>query len=185
MKSRFLLPALPLLAACALAIPVVVAGCGKKKPPVTAEPAVAEVAADAGPPEPPPPPPAPKPLFERLGGMDGIKGVVDSFIENVAHDTKISAAFKKTTGPKMVAFKKNLVDQVCEVTSGPCKYAGKDMKAAHKGMKITEVQFDALVGDLKTALDEKKVSADDQAELLKLLGGLKEDIVEKKAAPKK
>ena len=179
MKSRYLLSALPLLAILS------VAACGKKKPPVSAEPAIAEVSADAGAAEVDAAPPAPKPLFERLGGMDAVKKVVDSFVENVSHDAKISAAFKKTTGAKLVAFKKNLVEQLCEVTGGPCKYAGKDMKTAHKGMKVTEAQFEALVLDLTTALDEHKVSADDKKELLGLLAPLKEDIVEKKGAAKK
>lgn len=179
MKSRFLLVSLPLIAVLSFA------GCGGKKKPVNPEPAIAEVAADAGPAvDVDAAPPAPKPLFERLGGMDAVKAVVDSFVENVAHDTKINGVFKKTTGAKLVTFKKNLADQVCEVTGGPCKYAGKDMKTAHKGMKITEAQFDALVLDLSTALDEHKVAADDKKELLGMLGPLKEDIVEKKGAKK-
>ncbi len=181
MKSRFFL-------VCAVCIPMFavslsVAGCGKKKAPVTPEPAISEVATDAGA-EVDAAPPPPKPLFERLGGMDGLKAVVDSFVENVAHDAKINGLFKKTTPARMTAFKKNLVDQLCEVTDGPCKYAGKDMKVAHKGMKITEVHFDALVADLSTALEEHKVNADDKNALIAKLSGLKEEIVEKKAAKK-
>ena len=188
MKSRHLLASLPMLALLSFVSLVSLAsvgGCGGKKKPANPEPAIAEAVADAGPPvEVDAAPPAPKPLFERLGGMDAVKAVVDSFVENVGHDTKINGVFKKTVGVKMTAFKKNLVDQVCEVTGGPCKYAGKDMKTAHKGMKITEAQFDALVGDLSTALDEHKVNADDKKELLGMLSPLKEDIVEKKGAKK-
>ena len=179
MKSRYLLASLPLIALLSFA------ACGGKKKPLSPEPAVAEISADAGGAEEvDAAPPAPKPLFERLGGMDAVKAVVESFLENVAHDTKINGAFKKTTGAKMAAFKKNLVDQVCEVTGGPCKYAGKDMKTAHKGMKITDAQFDALVSDLSTALDEHQVAADDKKELLGMFAPLREDIVEKKGAKK-
>ena len=35
-----------------------------------------------------------------------------------------------------------LVDQICEASGGPCKYAGRSMKAAHAGMKITAGVFD-------------------------------------------
>jgi hemoglobin len=51
------------------------------------------------------------------------------------------------------------------------------MKTAHKGMKISAAEFDALVGDLKKSLDKFKVGAQEQKELLGALGGMKADIV--------
>ena len=51
------------------------------------------------------------------------------------------------------------------------------MKTAHAGMNITEDEFNALVGDLKGALDQFKVPAKEQGELLGALGGMKPDIV--------
>jgi hemoglobin len=164
--------------AALLAIPA----CGKKKPPASPEPPVAEVVADAGADvqEDTAPPPT---LYDRLGGADGVKQVIDKFIENVTQDPVVNKSFRKTTGPKLEALKKNLADQVCEVAGGPCKYAGKDMKSAHKGMKITDAQFDSLVNDLKLAMAEAKVGDAEQQELLAKLGPLREDIVE--AKPKK
>jgi len=173
MRARILVVLLPFLALFAAA------ACGKKKPPVTPEPAIAEVAVDAGPPVEDAAPP-PKSLFERLGGNDGIKAVIDKFVENVTQDPAVNKSFKATKGPKLEAFKKNLADQMCEVTGGPCKYAGKDMKSAHKGMKITDAQFDALVMDLKLAMGEAKVGDAEQTEVVDKLTPLKEDIVEAK-----
>jgi hemoglobin len=129
---------------------------------------------------PPPPPekkmPADKSLYDRLGGKDAIKAVVDEFIANVAADTKINKRFARTDIKK---FKSNLVDQVCQATGGPCKYTGKSMHDAHKGMKITEDEFNALVGDLVKALDKVKVGDQEKKELLGALGGMKSDIVGK------
>nr|HEX4318619.1 group 1 truncated hemoglobin [Kofleriaceae bacterium] len=115
-----------------------------------------------------------KSLYDRLGGKDAIKAVVHDFLGNVAADTKINKRFAKTDIPKLEG---NLVDQVCAATGGPCKYTGKDMKTAHKGMKITEDEFNALVGDLKKSLDKFKVGAKEQSDLLGALGGMKGDIV--------
>lgn len=120
--------------------------------------------------------PAAKSLFDRLGGKDAITKVVDEFVANVAADKVINKRFAKTDIPKL---KKNLVDQVCAATGGPCKYTGKSMADAHKGMKITEEEFNALVGDLKKALDKFKVGDTEQKELLGALGGMKGDIVGK------
>lgn len=51
------------------------------------------------------------------------------------------------------------------------------MIEAHQGLNITEVEFNALVGDLVDAMTSLGVAQADQNELLGILGGLKPDIV--------
>ncbi len=122
-----------------------------------------------------------KSLYDRLGGKTAIVAVVDEFVARVAADKRINGFFKDTAAdPKRLAkFKGNLVDQICQATGGPCKYTGKDMKTAHKGMGIADADFNALVEDLSGALDKFKVGAKEKGELLAALGPLKKDIVEK------
>jgi len=115
-----------------------------------------------------------KSLYERLGGKDAITAVVDDFVANVAADKRINGFFAKTDVPRL---KRNLVDQICQATGGPCTYTGKDMKTAHKGMGITDADFNALVEDLKKSLDKFKVPAKEQGDLLGVLGPLKPQIV--------
>ncbi len=124
----------------------------------------------------PPPAPAAKSLYDRLGGKDAITAVVHDFLGNVVADKAINKRFAKTDAKKLEGL---LVDQVCQATGGPCKYTGKDMATAHKGMKITEAEFNALVGDLKKSLDKFKVGDQEQKDLLGALGGMKGDIVGK------
>jgi hemoglobin len=123
---------------------------------------------------------ATKTLYDQLGGKDAIKAVVHDFLGNVAADTKINKRFAKTDIPKLEGL---LVDQICAATGGPCKYAGKTMADAHKGMKISEDEFTALVGDLVKSLDKFKVAHKDKndpgSQLLAALGGMKGDIVNK------
>lgn len=122
-----------------------------------------------------------KSLYDRLGGKKAIVAVVDEFVARVAADKRINGFFKDTAAdPKRLAkFKNNLVNQICQATGGPCKYTGKDMKTAHKGMGITDADFNALVEDLSGALDKFKVGAKEKGDLLAALGPLKKDIVEK------
>ena len=115
-----------------------------------------------------------KSLYERLGGKEAITAVVDDFVANVAADNRINGFFAKANIPRLKA---NLVDQICQATGGPCTYTGKDMKTAHKGMGITDADFNALVEDLKKSLDKFKVPAKEQGELLGALGSLKPQIV--------
>jgi hemoglobin len=114
-------------------------------------------------------------LYDRLGGIEAITAVVDSFVARCAGDDRINPKFERTDVPRL---KKMLVDQVCEATGGPCTYVGRDMKQTHDGMGVTAGEFDALVGDLVATLDEFSVPTAEQDELLGLLAPMREDIVE-------
>jgi hemoglobin len=162
-------------------------GCGGKKPPKPMEPAMTDTHADAGAEAgaEDAAPPAPKALYDRIGGKEGVDKVIASLIANVTADAELKKLFAKTTGPKLDNFKKQLADFICEQTGGGCKYGGKDMKAAHKGMGITDPQWDAFVKDFTLALDENKVGEKEKSELFGAIAPLHDDIVEKKAAPKK
>jgi hemoglobin len=114
-------------------------------------------------------------LYERLGGLDAITAVVDSFVARCAGDGRINAKFVRTGVPRL---KKMLVDQVCEATGGPCVYTGRTMRETHDGMGVTAGEFDALVEDLVATLDEFRVPKAEQDELLGALAAMRDDIVE-------
>jgi hemoglobin len=118
-------------------------------------------------------------LYERLGGLDAITAVVDSFVPRCAGDGRINAKFARTDVPRL---RKMLVDQVCEATGGPCTYTGRTMKEAHDGMGVTAGEFDALVEDLVATLNEFDVPKAEQDELLELLAPMRGEIVEVESA---
>jgi len=123
----------------------------------------------------------PKSLYDRLGGKAAISAVVDEFVGRVAADTRINHFFAAAASnpERLAAFKMKLVDQICQAAGGPCTYAGKDMKSAHRGMGITAADFNALVEDLVGALDAFKVAKADKDQLLAVLGPMQGAIVEK------
>jgi hemoglobin len=114
-------------------------------------------------------------LYERLGGLDAITAVVDSFVARCAGDDRINAKFARTDVPRL---KKMLVDQVCEATGGPCTYTGREMRGTHGGMGVTAGEFEALVEDLVATLKEFEVPQAEQDELIGLLAPMRSDIVE-------
>jgi hemoglobin len=120
--------------------------------------------------------PKEKSLYERLGGKEAITVVVDDFIKRVAADSQINRFFATTDIPKL---KTNLVDQLCEASGGPCKYKGKDMKTAHKGLGVSNAHFDAMGNDMVAALNAAKVPEKEKNEVLALLGSMRKDIVER------
>jgi hemoglobin len=178
MKRTCLLPALPFVLSLVL---VAFVGCGANKPPPPLEPKVEEVAVDAGPPV--DAAPAERTLYDRLGGKDGVDAIVDVFAKNLLADPRVSKFFKKSKDG-LAHFKQMIAEQICQLADGSCQYSGKDMKEAHKGMGIPDAQFDAVVEDLKLALDEKGASDQDKAELFAGLAPMRTDIVEKKGKKK-
>ena len=114
-------------------------------------------------------------LYERLGGLDAIRAVVDSFATRCAGDERINRKFERTDIPRL---KTMLVDQVCAAAGGPCSYTGREMKETHTGMGVTAGEFDALVEDLVATLNEFDVPKAEQDELLGLLAPMRGEIVE-------
>lgn len=121
-----------------------------------------------------------EPLYKRLGEKNAIEAVVGKMLDNVKADSRLNAKFANAD---LEGLKTKLVDQICQASGGPCQYGGKDMKTAHLGMGITEVEFNAMVEDLTKALDDLKVGEKEKAELIGLLAPMKPAIVEGAPAP--
>lgn len=121
----------------------------------------------------------PASLYTRLGEKKAIAAVVDDFVNTAATDPKVNftrnGKFKAMDVPYL---KGQLTDFISMVTGGPVKYSGKDMAAAHSGMKIKSSEFDALAADLAKSLDKFKVPAKEKAELMALVASTKKQMVE-------
>ena len=111
-------------------------------------------------------------LYRRLGGREGIAGVVDQFVVNALADPRIGPAFKSLPAEKVGPLKTNIADFICENTGGPCSYGGRTMQESHKGMKLTKDDVDACNAALAKALDQKGVGATEKRELMALVQGL-------------
>lgn len=122
----------------------------------------------------------PKALYDRLGGVYSIATVVDDFIERllVNHTLNANPAINQARShvPK-AGLKFQVTALVCEVTGGPCKYTGRAMKESHQKLNITEEQWQAMVADFRKTLDQFKVPATEQEELIAIVGSTKKDIV--------
>ena len=113
-------------------------------------------------------------LYEQLGGQSGITTVVHAFLINVGKDNRINAAFAHAN---LAQLQTQLVAYLGEKSGGPQIYTGPDMYQAHKGMNITDAQWNAFVQDLGATLKQEKVPELAQAELLGILMPKKSEIV--------
>jgi hemoglobin len=124
-------------------------------------------------------------LYERLGGENAIRAVVDDFVARAAADPKVNFTRKgtpaewKPTPENLDRLKKMLVDLIGMSTGGPQTYKGKNLKESHRDMKITQAEFDAAAADLKASLEKFNVPAKERDELLAIVNSTSKDIVEK------
>ena len=122
--------------------------------------------------------PQDKTLYERLGGYDALAAVTDDFINRLATDKSLGRFFVGLSEDSKKRVRQLVVDQLCAATGGPCLYLGRDMKTAHKGMGITELDWVTSVKHLVATLDKFKVPKKEKDEVLAAISGLKADIVE-------
>lgn len=114
-------------------------------------------------------------LYDRLGGKPAITAVVGDFLQAVGQDSRVR---HQPVPERVPALQVSLVDLVCQASGGPCEYRGRPMKAAHAGMGISQVEFEAVVDDLVKTLDRYKVPAREKNDLLGLLAPSHNDVVE-------
>jgi hemoglobin len=116
-------------------------------------------------------------LYQRLGGYDRIAAVVDDFAGRLASDPQL-ARFSAGFGTDSRKRRRQLiVDQLCEAAGGPCYYIGRSMQAAHRGLGITEADWNAVVKHLVESLDRFQVPQKEKDELLAIVSGTKADIL--------
>lgn len=118
-------------------------------------------------------------LYKRLGGYDAIAAVTDDFIGRLATDPDLGKFFAGHSKDSLGRIRQLVVDQLCAATGGPCLYIGRDMKTTHKGLGITEAQWQTSVTHLTASLDKFKVPQKEKDDFLALATTLKADIVEK------
>jgi len=114
-------------------------------------------------------------LYDRLGGIEAITAVTRAVVDRQMKDGRIDQKFARTNVDRLI---KEFVDLICQATSGPCTYAGRDMTEAHHNMGVTSGEFQAFVEDVVATLDGFNVGKAEQNELLNILAPLRGEIVE-------
>lgn len=116
-------------------------------------------------------------LYEELGGDAGISQIVDDALLLVLQDPRIKEAFKDTNTKRLAGL---LKEQFCEISGGPCRYGGDDMKLTHEGQDVSSAQFNALAEDIQLAMENMNISSSVQNKLIARLAPMKRDIVIRK-----
>lgn len=112
-------------------------------------------------------------LYLQLGEREGIANVVEDMLYLIVDDERINHQFK---GINVAQFHRNLTDQLCEISGGPCQYSGRDVREAHAAMGITNTQFNALAENLILAMEANQIPTAAQNRLIRQLLPMYSDI---------
>jgi hemoglobin len=124
--------------------------------------------------------PATKSLYDRLGGAYPIAVVVDDFIERLLVNETLNAnpAIKEARQHVPAqGLKFHVTTLVCQVTGGPCKYVGRDMRSSHAHLHISATEWQAMLADFNKTLEKFSVPATEKNELIAIVNSTKSEIV--------
>ena len=113
-------------------------------------------------------------LYRALGAQQGLAKLMDDLMPRLLSDPRLAPYFKDVNQEHLKA---ELATQFCEVSGGPCKRRGPDMKRVHEGFDIDRASFNALVEVLQQAMDAQGIAYADQNRLLAQLAPMHRDIV--------
>jgi hemoglobin len=100
-----------------------------------------------------------KTLYARLGGYDAISAVANNLVSRLMSDARLGRFWANRGEDGVRREIQLLIDFLCNAAGGPVLYTGRDMKVSHKGMRITEEDWAALLLHVNATLDNFQVPA--------------------------
>jgi hemoglobin len=117
-------------------------------------------------------------LYRRLGGYDVIAAVIDDLFAALRADPAFARFGAGRSIDSHNRARQLLVDQICELSGGPCVYIGRDMKTSHRGLGITAAEWTGNMKYAEAALLAHRVADAERAEFLGLFERYRDEIVE-------
>ena len=113
-------------------------------------------------------------LFDRLGGAEAVKQIVDGMYQRVLSDPELSPFFE---GVELDRLRKMQYEFIASALGGPVTYGGTELQAVHRGRGITQKHFAKFVGHMATAMEQQGASKHDVDEMLGRLAMYRDRIV--------
>lgn len=117
-------------------------------------------------------------LYARLGGYDAIAAVAADLVSRLQSDAQLGRFWQHRGTDGIRRELQLLIDFLCAATGGPLLYTGRDMLTTHRGMRISESDWNIFLGHAAKTLEKFQVPANEQGEVVAFVLGLKGEIVE-------
>ncbi|MFD1597753.1 group I truncated hemoglobin [Halobellus rarus] len=113
-------------------------------------------------------------LYERLGGHDAIRAVVDDFYDRLLDDEELGPFFENADVERL---RRTQTDFLCEAAGGPETYDAEPVREAHLHVPFTEEHIERAVGHLSNSLDAFDVPESDAEKVIGAVAAYREELL--------
>ena len=113
-------------------------------------------------------------LYDRLGGHDGIRAVVDDFYDRLADDDELGPFFADAD---MERLRQTQTDFLCEAAGGPETYDAAPVRDAHLHVPFTPAHIQRALELLDESLDSFDVPSDDAEAVVQAVADFEQELL--------
>jgi len=119
-----------------------------------------------------------KSLYERLGGYDAVSAVANNLLPRLIADDQLGRFWANRGADGIEREKQLLIDFLSHNAGGPMYYTGRDMTLSHRGMQISQSDWERFIGHLEATLDHFELPDAERGDVLGFIESTKGEIVE-------
>jgi hemoglobin len=113
-------------------------------------------------------------LYDRLGGREGIRAVVDEFYDRLLDDEELGPFFQDADVEKL---RRTQTDFLCEAAGGPETYDAEPVREAHLHVPFTATHIQRAVDLLYESLEAFDVPDEDAEAVVQAVAAYEEDLL--------
>jgi hemoglobin len=113
-------------------------------------------------------------LYERLGGREGIRDVVDDFYDAVISDEELGEFFEDADVEKL---RETQTQFLCEAAGGPETYDAAPVREAHLDVPFEPSHIQNAVEILSTVLESHGVRGEDADAVVEAVAAYEDDLL--------
>jgi hemoglobin len=117
-------------------------------------------------------------LYTRLGGYDAIAMFATKVVDQAQTDATLGRFWASSSQDRDDRSLQLLIDYLVHKTGGQMYYRGRDMGPTHKGMGITDADWDKFIEIVGSVAGELGVQPTEGGEVMAFFDSLKGDIVD-------
>jgi hemoglobin len=113
-------------------------------------------------------------LYDRLGGREGIRTVVDDFYDRLLADEELGPLFE---GADLESLRRTQTDFLCEAAGGPETYDAAPVREAHLHVPFTPELIGRAVDHLYESLATFDVPEEDADAVVEAIAAYESDLL--------
>lgn len=114
-------------------------------------------------------------LFEKYGGFATVSQIVRQFYRDVLSSQNLKVYFEGVDMERLIDHQTKFISHAL---GGPAEYTGRTLEMSHKGLRITEDDFDEVAEILQETLEDVGMEDEDIESVMSIVGSTKSAIVE-------